>query len=275
MYTLPINTALWLNLILVVLVVLALLQGYARGFVRQLFDLVILTVALLGAWFLAFRLGELVPILSRNLGIFEHPIWGTFLHGFLNSVVWFVILLITLTIGLEVLLKPFVRMVRERNELRMIDRLMGSVFSFLRMALMFLLVMTFMLSPLITNGRDVLERTVLLPLIPLADMLQAQAMKLLGPTKIFSEDGEKQDVISDNAGMITKWLIKNGIAEEFSAFIEKGLKNETYTTEDLHRVQFYIDKLKITKDELVDFLKGIGVDQDQIDKALETLKFDN
>lgn len=273
MYTLPINTSFWLNLIVLVMIVLSLLQGYARGFVRQLFDLVILTVALIGAWFLAFRLGDLLPILARTLEIFDHPIWGTFLHGFLNSVVWFVILLIALTVGLEVLLKPFVRMVRERNELRMIDRILGAVFSFLRTVIVFLLVMAFMLSPLITNGRDVLGNTVLLPLIPIADTLQAEAMKLIGPTEIFSEDGEKQDVISNNAEMITDWLIKNGIAEEFSDFIEKGLKNETYTTEDLHRVQFYIDKHKITKDELVDFLKGIGVDQGQIDKALEIFTF--
>ena len=275
MYTLPINTSFWLNLIVLVMVVLALLQGYARGFVRQLFDLVILVVALLGAWFLAFRLGDLLPILARSLEIFDHPIWGTFLHSFLNSIVWFAILLIALTIGLEVLLKPFVRMVRERNELRMIDRILGAVFSFLRTSLMFLLVMAFMLSPLITNGRDVLGNTLLLPLVSTADTLQAEAMKLIGPTVIFSEDGEKQDVISNNAETITNWLIKNGIAEEFSDLIEKGLKNETYTTEDLERVQFYIDKLKITKDELVDFLKGIGVEQDQIDTALETFTFDH
>ena len=65
MYTLPMNTAFWLNWIIVVLVLLALLQGYARGFVRQLIDLIIFIVSLVGAVFLAFRLGDLIPILSR------------------------------------------------------------------------------------------------------------------------------------------------------------------------------------------------------------------
>lgn len=275
MYTLPMNTAFWLNWIIVVLVLLALLQGYARGFVRQLIDLIIFIVSLVGAVFLAFRLGDLIPILSRGLEIFEHPIWGTFLHSMLNTVVWFVLLLIALTIGLEILLKPIVRSVRERNELRIIDRILGSIFSFLRTLLWFLIGMVFILSPLTANGREVLERTLLAPLVPLADTLQIDVVNWLGPIQIFDEEGLDQDVIADHAEAITDWLVENGIAEEFSDFIEKGLKNETFTETDLEKAQLFIEENKVTQDELVDFLKNIGVDQDNIDKALEYFKFKN
>ncbi len=275
MYTLPMNTAFWLNWIIVVLVLLALLQGYARGFVRQLIDLIIFIVSLVGAVFLAFRLGDLIPILSRGLEIFEHPIWGTFLHSMLNTVVWFVLLLIALTIGLEILLKPIVRSVRERSELRIIDRILGSIFSFLRTLLWFLIGMVFILSPLTENGREVLERTLLAPLVPLADTLQIDVVNWLGPVQIFDEEGLDQDVIADHAEAITDWLVENGIAEEFSDFIEKGLKNETFTETDLEKAQQFIEENKVTQDELVDFLKSIGVDQENIDKALEYFKFKN
>lgn len=275
MYTLPMNTAFWLNWIIVVLVLLALLQGYARGFVRQLIDLVIFIVSLVGAVFLAFRLGDLISILSRSLEIFEHPIWGTFLHSMLNAVVWFVLLLIALTIGLEILLKPIVRMVRERNELRMIDRILGSIFSFLRTVLWFLIGMIFILSPLTTNGREVLERTLLVPLVPLANTLQVDVVNWLGPVQIFDEEGFDQELIVEHSEAITDWLVENGIAEDFSVFIEKGLKNETFTEADLEQAQQFIEENKVTQDELVDFLKGIGVDQENIDKALEYFKFEN
>ena len=275
MYTLPMNTAFWLNWIIVVLVLLALLQGYARGFVRQLIDLIIFIVSLVGAVFLAFRLGDLIPILSRGLEIFEHPIWGTFLHSMLNTVVWFVLLLIALTIGLEILLKPIVRMVRERNELRIIDRILGSIFSFLRTLLWFLIGMIFILSPLTVNGREVLERTLLAPLVPLANTLQVDVVNWLGPVQIFDEEGFDQELIAEHSEAITDWLVENGIAEDFSVFIEKGLKNETFTEADLEQAQQFIDENKVTQDELVDFLKGIGVDQDNIEKALEYFKFKN
>ena len=275
MYTLPMNTAFWLNWIIVVLVLLALLQGYARGFVRQLIDLVIFIVSLVGAVFLAFRLGDLIPILSRSLEIFEHPIWGTFLHSMLNTVVWFVLLLIALTIGLEILLKPIVRMVRERNELRIIDRILGSLFSFLRTSLWFLIGMIFILSPLTVNGREVLERTLLAPLVPLANTLQIDVVNWLGPVQIFDEEGFDPELIAEHSEAITDWLVENGIAEDFSVFIEKGLKNETFTEADLEQAQHFIEENKVTQDELVDFLKGIGVDQENIDKALEYFKFEN
>ena len=275
MYTLPMNTAFWLNWIIVVLVLLALLQGYARGFVRQLIDLVIFIVSLVGAVFLAFRLGDLIPILSRSLEIFEHPIWGTFLHSMLNAVVWFVLLLIALTIGLEILLKPIVRMVRERNELRIIDRILGSIFSFLRTLLWFLIGMIFILSPLTVNGREVLERTLLAPLVPLANTLQVDVVNWLGPVQIFDEEGFDQELIAEHSEAITDWLVENGIAEDFSVFIEKGLKNETFTEADLEQAQHFIEENKVTQDELVDFLKGIGVNQDNIEKALEYFKFEN
>ena len=275
MYTLPMNTAFWLNWIIVVLVLLALLQGYARGFVRQLIDLIIFIVSLVGAVFLAFRLGDLIPILSRGLEIFEHPIWGTFLHSMLNTVVWFVLLLIALTIGLEILLKPIVRSVRERNELRIIDRILGSIFSFLRTLLWFLIGMVFILSPLMSNGREVLERTLLAPLVPLANTLQVDVVNWLGPIQIFDEEGLDQELIAEHSEAITDWLVENGIAEDFSVFIEKGLKNETFTETDLEKAQLFIEENKVTQDELVDFLKSIGVNQDNIDKALEYFKFKN
>ena len=275
MYTLPMNTAFWLNWIIVVLVLLAILQGYARGFIRQLIDLVIFVVSLVGAVFLAFRLGDLIPILSRSLEIFEHPIWGTFLHSMLNAVVWFVLLLIALTIGLEILLKPIVRMVRERNELRIIDRILGSIFSFLRTLLWFLIGMIFILSPLTVNGREVLERTLLAPLVPLANTLQVDVVNWLGPVQIFDEEGFDQELIAEHSEAITDWLVENGIAEDFSVFIEKGLKKETFTEADLEQAQQFIEENKVTQDELVDFLKGIGVDQENIDKALEYFKFEN
>lgn len=275
MYTLPMNTAFWLNWIIVVLVLLSLLQGYARGFVRQLFDLIIFIVSLVGAVFLAFRLGDLIPVLSRSLEIFENPIWGTFLHSMLNTVVWFVLLLIALTIGLEILLKPIVRMVRERNELRIIDRILGSIFAFIRTLVWFLLGMVILLNPLIVNGRETLEQTLLTPLVPLADTLQVEVVNWLGPVQIINEDGLDQDVIAEHAEAITEWLVENGIAEDFSNFIEKGLKNEAFTEADLAKAQQFIEENKVTQNELVDFLKGIGVNQENIDKALEYFKFEN
>lgn len=275
MYSIPLNTAFWLNWIIVVLVLLSLLQGYARGFVRQLFDLVIFIVSLVGAFFLAFRLGDLIPVLSRSLEIFEHPLWGTFLHGMLNTVVWFVLLLIALTIGLEILLKPVVRMVRERSELRIIDRILGSVFALLRTLIWFLLAMVFILSPLIANGREVLEHTLLTPLVPLADSLQMEVMKGLGPVQIFDEDGFDQEVIAEHAEAITDWLVENGIAEEFSDFIEKGMKNESFTEADLQKAQVFISENKVTQDELIEFLRGIGLSQTQIDEALAYFQFEH
>lgn len=275
MYTLPLNTAFWLNWIIVVLILMSLLQGYARGFVRQLFDLIIFIVSLVGAVFLALRLGDLIPVLSRSLAIFNHPIWGTFLHGMLNTAVWFVLLLIAMTIGLKILLRPLVRMVRERNELRMIDRILGSIFSFLRTLIWFLIGMVFILSPLMRNGREILDRTLLTPLVPFAETLQVEVVNWFGPIQILNEDGLDQDLIAEHAEAISDWLVENGIAEDFSIFIEKGLKNEAFTETDLEKAQQLIEENRVTQDELGDFLNGIGVDQENIDKALEYFKFKN
>lgn len=272
MYMIPLNVAMWLNVIVIVLVLIALLHGYARGFIRQLLDLVILIIALLGAWFMAFRLAELVPLVPDRLEIFNHPIWGLLSHNVLNTAVWFVLLLIALTIGLAVLFKPIVRFVRDRHELRMIDRILGSAFSFLKTLVWLLLGMAVFLSPLVANGRAILERTLLTAMVPFADMLQVEGMKMMDPSHIFSEEN-KQAGLVDNATRITDWLIKNGIAEEFSVIIEKGLKNETFTQADVQKAQTFILENNISKETLVDFMKSIGIDQAQIDEALLYFKF--
>ena len=112
MISFPMNTVLIINLVVTILIITALLIGYFNGFIKQVSELIVLIGSIIIAWPVSNVLSKSIPILSRNLNMFDDILFGQFAYEISNIFVWFFILLILLSIGLHQILKPFVKQLR-------------------------------------------------------------------------------------------------------------------------------------------------------------------
>lgn len=273
MISFPMNTVLIINLVVTLLLISALLIGYFNGFIKQVFELIVLVGSIVIAWPVSNVLSKSIPILSRTLSVFDDVLFGQFAYEISNIFVWFFILLILLSIGIHQILRPFVKQLRQIHWLKPIDKLLGVVIALIPQLIWILFFMIFSLSPLILNGRSTLESSIVRPLVPVAQTLSNQFVKQVDPYGIVVKLTQNQELTEEDVANIPIWLEEFGAPEKSVKIVEKFINEEELNQEDLDIVQEYIDDHDISEAQARSFLERFGLSLSEIDMAIAEFQF--
>ncbi len=273
MISFPMNTVLIINLVVTLLLISALLIGYFNGFIKQVFELIVLVGSIVIAWPVSNVLSKSIPILSRTLTVFDDVLFGQFAYEISNIFVWFFILLILLSIGIHQILRPFVKQLRQIHWLKPIDKLLGVVIALIPQLIWILFFMIISLSPLIVNGRSTLESSIVRPLVPVAQTLSDQFVKQVDPYGIVVKVTQNQELTEEDVANIPIWLEEFGAPEKSVKIVEKFINEEEFNQEDLDIVQEYIDDHDISEAQARSFLERFGLSLSEIDMAIAEFQF--
>lgn len=273
MISFPMNTVLIINLVVTILIITALLIGYFNGFIKQVSELIVLIGSIIIAWPVSNVLSESIPILSRDLSMFDDILFGQFAYEISNIFVWFFILLILLSIGLHQILKPFVKQLRQTQWIKPLDKILGVVIALVPQMIWILLFMIISLSPIFVNGRSTLESSIVSPLVPVAQSLSDQFVKQVDPYGIVVKVTQNQELTEEDVSNIPVWLETFGVPEKSVVIVEKFINEEEFVQEDIDVVQEYIDDHEISEAQARSFLERFGLSQTEIDAAVAEFQF--
>ena len=273
MISFPMNTVLIINLVVTILIITALLIGYFNGFIKQVSELIVLIGSIIIAWPVSNVLSKSIPILSRNLSMFDDILFGQFAYEISNIFVWFFILLILLSIGLHQILKPFVKQLRQTQWIKPLDKILGVIIALVPQMIWILLFMIISLSPIFVNGRSTLESSIVNPLVPVAQTLSDQFVKQVDPYGIVVKVTQNQELTEEDVSNIPVWLETFGVPEKSIDIVEKFINEEEFVQEDLEVVQDYIDEHEVSEAQARSFLERFGLSQAEIDAAVAEFQF--
>lgn len=273
MISFPMNTVLIINLVVTILIITALLIGYFNGFIKQVSELIVLIGSIIIAWPVSNVLSESIPILSRDLSMFDDILFGQFAYEISNIFVWFFILLILLSIGLHQILKPFVKQLRQTQWIKPLDKILGVVIALVPQMIWILLFMIISISPIFVNGRSTLESSIVSPLVPVAQSLSDQFVKQVDPYGIVVKVTQNQELTEEDVSNIPVWLETFGVPEKSVVIVEKFINEEEFVQEDIDVVQEYIDDHEISEAQARSFLERFGLSQTEIDAAVAEFQF--
>ncbi|NTW91096.1 MAG: CvpA family protein [Erysipelotrichaceae bacterium] len=273
MISFPMNTVLIINLVVTILIITALLIGYFNGFIKQVSELIVLIGSIIIAWPISNVLSESIPILSRDLSMFDDILFGQFAYEISNIFVWFFILLILLSIGLHQILKPFVKQLRQTQWIKPLDKILGVVIALVPQMIWILLFMIISISPIFVNGRSTLESSIVSPLVPVAQSLSDQFVKQVDPYGIVVKVTQNQELTEEDVSNIPVWLETFGVPEKSVVIVEKFINEEELVQEDIDVVQEYIDDHEISEAQARSFLERFGLSQTEIDAAVAEFQF--
>lgn len=273
MISFPMNTVLIINLVVTILIFTALLIGYFNGFIKQVSELIVLIGSIIIAWPISNVLSESIPILSRDLSMFDDILFGQFAYEISNIFVWFFILLILLSIGLHQILKPFVKQLRQTQWIKPLDKILGVVIALVPQMIWILLFMIISISPIFVNGRSTLESSIVSPLVPVAKSLSDQFVKQVDPYGIVVKVTQNQELTEEDVSNIPVWLETFGVPEKSVVIVEKFINEEEFVQEDIDVVQEYIDDHEISEAQARSFLERFGLSQTEIDAAVAEFQF--
>lgn len=153
----------YINILILIFVAVSIFLGYRKGLLYQIFTLLAVLTAILVSWFFAPVVAKTIDIYPRIWTPFVNTAYGTIFYDKLNTLAWYAILFIVI-VCLFLLLKPFAKALMELPILHTVNHLLGAVFSLLPTAVMLVFMAYFLSTPLITNGKDVIEQTAFKPI---------------------------------------------------------------------------------------------------------------
>lgn len=234
--TLPSNSVIFINLCVVLLLIISVIIGYTKGFLWQLVKLLGIIGLILFSWILAPGLSDLVHVFPRKYAPFNDTSLADIFYDKINTLCWFVIVLI---VGLIILalIKPLFKVVTEVPVIKQVNQFVGAILSLIPATIAIVLTTYLFNTAIFTNGKDMVNNS----LLKYSDKLVDKVVVLLN--KSFEENLAIQKMISDPL----------------------SLKEE-----DVKSIINWLKTNQLSSQEIYDFLLKYGIDANVLDQLINT-----
>lgn len=268
---LPMNTVLTLNIATAVVFLFFIVNGYSRGFIHQILDLIGFIASFVVAWIFAPQLSDSVPLLPSTLEWFKTPLIGNSLFSISNTIVWFVIIMIGISIVMTFIVKPFAKGIHAIPLAKTINRILGAIYGLIPASLLAILASLILTSPLFQNGRSTVESSLLKPYVVVSDALLNGFFNRNQESSLLHKILNGEAISTQDLQEIPSWFTQLGLPEHLQGPMEKLINGEALSADELTDIQSYIADQKWTTEDIVSFLKGFGLNDEQVSNIINII----
>lgn len=220
MFEFPQEFIVYLNAIWALFLVFVLYRGYKRGMLLQVVGLIGTFVSLIIAWLFSDVFVNVYTFINYNkTGISK---FDMFVSDNANQMIWFIIIFVVIRL-LMLVLTPIASMISKIPLIKQVNSVLGALFSIVIYFVYMGLLILFLTLPVITNGNEIIENTLLKPIqsamVPVTSFLEETVEKNTAIQSLLNNRGlstsQKQTMIN--------MLEDNGFTQsEIKEFLEKN-----------------------------------------------------
>lgn len=220
MFEFPQEFIVYLNAIWALFLVFVLYRGYKRGMLLQVVGLIGTFVSLIIAWLFSDVFVNVYTFINYNkTGISK---FDMFVSDNANQMIWFLIIFVVIRL-LMLVLTPIASMISKIPLIKQVNSILGALFSIVIYFVYMGLLILFLTLPVITNGNEIIENTLLKPIqsamVPVTSFLEETVEKNTAIQSLLNNRGlstsQKQTMIN--------MLEDNGFTQsEIKEFLEKN-----------------------------------------------------
>ena len=159
----PLTMIPYINILILIFVAIMMFLGYKRGFLYQVFSLLGVLTAILVSWFFAPVVANEVHIYPAEWSPFQYTDFADVFYDKMNTLIWYILLFVGVTV-LFALLKPLAKAIQKVPLLGTLNQTLGMIFALVPSLVIVLFVTYFLSTPVVKNGKDVIEQTWLGPI---------------------------------------------------------------------------------------------------------------
>lgn len=220
MFKFPHEFIVYLNAIWALFLVFVLYRGYKRGMLLQVVGLIGTFISLIIAWLFSDVFVNVYTFINYNkTGISK---FDMFVSDNANQMIWFLIIFVVIRL-LMLVLTPIASMISKIPLIKQVNSILGALFSIVIYFVYMGLLILFLTLPVITNGNEIIENTLLKPIqsamVPVTSFLEETVEKNTAIQSLLNNRGlstsQKQTMIN--------MLEDNGFTQsEIKEFLEKN-----------------------------------------------------
>ena len=235
--TIPENVIPLINIGLVLWLIIAMVMGYQKGFIWEILSILGILVCIFIAWIVAPGMAEIIKVFPESVAPFRGTSVGDLVYTRLNYITWFVIIVIVLLIVLA-LMKPLFKAITELPVLKQVNGVLGALFSGVKTLVFFVLLVYVLSSAVISNGKDIIEGT----LLRYVQMGSRQTIAVI--SRSFSQNVAIQKMLSDPLSL---------------------------TEDDLTSIVKWLNNSKLSRDTIREFLVKYGIDPAKVNELINNI----
>lgn len=187
--TVPSEYFLYINIFIFALYLVFIFIGYKKGFLYELISLIYTALAIGAAWFVSPVLASVFPIVDLNtVSGGQYQMLSTMLN--LNSIVNIVIYFLLVFLVLKLIYVFISLLLKSMNKIPVIgsfNQILGAVFGFINATLIVLSLSMLCSLPILKNGEEIKEGTVLKLITTYSDQALNFIMKEIGSYNLKQE----------------------------------------------------------------------------------------
>lgn len=205
------------DVILIVCLILCLVRSWQRGFLLQLIDLLSWLVAAVLAWWLSDVMADLMPLIQVDVS--DVDMLNGFFSSRISAVAWFVIILLIIRLFTWIL-HPFAKALNHVPVVGWFNHLLGAVLGAVKAFIVTYVLLMILYLPLIPQGAQIVQRSILRFYEPLCDAVFTQGAQLIDGLKLadaLQGLDESSDALKEE---LEEWIRENGEEDAVSAWLE-------------------------------------------------------
>lgn len=214
MITLQENWSIYFSGFVVIFFILKAVQGYQTGILRRFIALVGSIASYWGAWILCDVFARHINIIPKDLSYVQDSPFSAIANGFLNQIIWFILLFFAFRIVVFVL-ERLAKGIQKIPGLHFVSSFFGSIFGILESFVWMVIFTILLTTPLFKNSDYIVEHSLLKQVNQVTSLVGDEYLAPMISSEGFSNLGKDFDSLSQQQRKaVEKWLEDNGIRYE-------------------------------------------------------------
>ena len=255
--TLPLSLLNYFNLILIGFIAVMLIYGFFRGFLLQVFSIVMFIAVCFVSWMLAPVLAQALPIVGNTAQFNVLPVIGPIFQATINTIFWFIIIVFALMV-LSLFFKPVLKGIGKLPILKTVNRILGLGLAAMKAFLILILVSMILSSGLFTNGQTFVDQSLLNQIKPVTEITLNAFTKQFDSTGLVAKIMTGQKFTPDETIVLENWLSSKEIPSEVVPVLSKLLRLQAISSQEMNT--------------LLDWMRQNGISETDIQKFTEHFK---
>jgi len=255
--TIPVSFLPYVNIFLIAFIVLMLLYGFFKGFLLQLFSILIFIAISIVSWLIAPSVAKVFPLMASNDSFNVLPIIGPFFQQTINTILWFIIIVFGLMV-ISLFFKPVLKGIGKLPIIKTVNQILGMLLAGLKAFVALVVLMLILGSGLFRNGQTVINNSILSQLKPVTFTIVSAISNKLDPSGLISKVMTGQEFTPDEVVSLNAWLTTEGIPTAIVPVLSKVLRLQP------------VNSVEITT--LIDWMRANGISEADLQKFLEHFK---
>lgn len=252
--TLPSGIFQYADIAILIFIILMLIMGYFKGFLLQLFNMLIFIAVVFVSWMLAPVLAKTLPLMQANEQFNLIPLIGPIFQVTINTILWFILIVIGLMM-LGFFFRPVLKGIGKLPIIKQINQLLGVVLAGIKTIIILTILTLLLSSGLFTNGKDLIQQSWLSQLKPMTQLAITSISSSFDSTGLIAKIMTAQEFSDADTVVLENWLSSKNVPTEVVPSLSKLLRLKPIDSSEMSLLLTWMRENGISEVNIAKFME--------------------